>query len=92
MMRSDSNTSHQPDEAIPPGIAGQVTDFAGFLKARGYKVFQNSILDALRGLREINVSNKIDFFNVLRGNFASTDLEWSQFPELFKVFFGPEEE
>lgn len=91
-MRNVSNTSRQLDEALSPGIAGQVVEFAGFLKSRGYKVFQSSILDSLRSLQNIPLSNRTDFFHVLRANFVSSDIEWAQFGDLFEVFFKVEKE
>jgi len=92
MVKNVPNTSRQPGEPIPPGIAGQIVEFAGFLKARGFKVFQNSILDSLRSLQTIPLSSRTDFFHVLRVNFTSSDIEWTQFRELFEEFFKMEEE
>jgi len=92
MVRNVPNTFRRPREALPPGIAGEVVEFAGFLKARGYKVFQSSILDSLRSLRNISLSNRTDFFHVLRVNFASSDIEWAQFAALFEEFFRVEKE
>lgn len=91
-MTNVPNTSLQPGEALPSGIAGQIVEFAGFLKARGYRVFQSSILDSLRGLQQIPLSNRTDFFHVLRVNFASSDIEWKQFGDLFEEFFRVEKE
>ncbi|RLB19043.1 MAG: hypothetical protein DRG82_02320 [Deltaproteobacteria bacterium] len=92
MVRNVPNTSLQPGEVVPPGIAGQVAEFAGFLKSRGYKVFQSSILDSLRSLQKIPVWNRMDFFHVLRVNFVSSDIEWAQFRDLFEEFFKVEKE
>ncbi|MBW2096957.1 MAG: hypothetical protein JRI80_19020, partial [Deltaproteobacteria bacterium] len=92
MMNNVPNTSRQPHEALPPGITGEIVAFAGFLKARGYKVFQSSILDSLRSLRNIALSSRTDFFNVLRVNFASSDIEWAQFGDLFEAFFKVKKE
>ena len=92
MMKNAPDTCHRPVESLSPGIAGQVTEFACFLKARGYKVFQSGILDSLRSLRHIPLSSRGDFFNVLRVNLASNDIEWSQFSSLFEEFFRAGEE
>jgi uncharacterized protein len=92
MMKNVPNTCHRPGESLPPGIAGQVVEFACFLKSRGYKVFQSGILDSLRSFRHIPLSSRGDFFNVLRVNFASSDIEWSQFSTLFEEFFRAREE
>jgi uncharacterized protein len=92
MVRSVPNTSLQPGDTLPPGITGQVVEFAGFLKTRGYKVFQSSILDSLRSLGNIPLFNRTDFFHALRVNFASSDIEWAQFADLFAEFFRVEKE
>jgi uncharacterized protein with von Willebrand factor type A (vWA) domain len=69
-------------------LAGRVIHFAGFLKGRGFRVFQSSIHDALRSLEEISLEEKEDFFLSLRANLAATDLEWVQFKDLFNQFWG----
>jgi uncharacterized protein with von Willebrand factor type A (vWA) domain len=69
-------------------LAGRVIHFAGFLKGRGFRVFQSSIHDALRSLEEISLEEKGDFFLSLRANLAATDLEWVQFRDLFDQFWG----
>lgn len=89
-MKSDSHTSRQRDEPHPTGIVTQVLNFADFLRCRGFKIFQSSILDSLRSLREISMSNRMDFFHALRVNLTSTDLEWVRFADLFEEFFGAE--
>ncbi|MEJ2025139.1 MAG: hypothetical protein P8Y00_09020, partial [Deltaproteobacteria bacterium] len=77
MARNVPDTFLRQDETLPPGITAKIVAFAAFLKARGFKVYQSSILDALRGLQTIALSNREDFFNALRVNFASSDLEWA---------------
>ncbi|MBW2110513.1 MAG: VWA domain-containing protein [Deltaproteobacteria bacterium] len=78
---------------IPPlkqtgtGLAGKVVSFAGFLKARGFRVFHSSVHDALRSLEEISLASRDDFFLSLRTNLAVTDLEWAQFEGLFHEFW-----
>ena len=69
-------------------LAGKVIRFAGFLKGRGFKVFQSSVHDSLRCLEEISLEKKEDFFVSLRSNLATTDLEWAQFGELFDQFWA----
>ena len=68
------------------GLAGKVAGFADFLKSRGFKVFQSSVHDAVRGLIEIDLSKREDVLAVLRANFATNDLEWSLFQDLFDEF------
>jgi uncharacterized protein with von Willebrand factor type A (vWA) domain len=70
-----------------PGLAGKVVGFAGFLKGRGFRIFQSSVHDALRSLGVINLSKREDFFNSLRVNLTNTDLEWVQFAGLFDEFW-----
>ena len=69
-------------------LAGRVIHFAGFLKGRGFRIFQSSVHDALRSLEEISLEEKEDFFLSLRTNLATTDLEWVQFRSLFDQFWG----
>ncbi len=69
-------------------LTKEIVRFANFLKAHGFKIFQNSIHDALLSLRHINFFNKQDFFSALRINLAKTDLEWSEFKRLFEEFWG----
>jgi len=69
------------------GLVGKILQFAALLKDRGFKVFQSSIQDALRGLETIPLENKEDFFFCLRSNLAATDLEWAQFETLFDEFW-----
>jgi uncharacterized protein with von Willebrand factor type A (vWA) domain len=75
-------------ETNSPGLAGEVVRFADFLKARGFRVFQSSVHDAVRSLKEIQLSNKQDFLTALRTSMAKTDLEWAQFAALFDEFWG----
>ncbi len=72
---------------IMPGIAGRTAEFAGFLRSRGFRTFQSSIHNALFCLDQIDISNRNDFFNVLRANFVTNDMEWSQFTGLFNEFW-----
>jgi hypothetical protein len=61
--------------------------FADFLKGRGFRIFLTGVLDALRGLQEIDLTNGGDFLAVLRANLAASDLEWAQFERLFNEFW-----
>ena len=70
-----------------PGLAGEVVRFADFLKARGFRVFQSSVHDALRSVQEIDLSRREDFLSSLRVNMAKSDLEWAQFSDLFEEFW-----
>ncbi len=69
------------------GLVRKIIQFAAFLKDRGFKVFQSSIQDALRGLEAISLENKADFFCCLRSNLVASDLEWQQFEPLFDEFW-----
>lgn len=69
------------------GLAEQVILFSRFLKRRGFKVFSSNVVDALRGLEEAGVGDRRHFFNILRANFVSTDVEWKLFNELFEEFW-----
>ena len=75
----------------PPGLAGKVVLFAGFLKGHGFSVFQSSVHDALRSLAEIEITNKEDFLVVLRAILVTSDLEWGQFTDLFDEFWSQSE-
>lgn len=70
------------------GLVSGVISFAAFLRDRGFRVFQNSIHDALRGLEVIDLEKRGDFFFCLRTNLSATDLEWAQFKRLFDEFWG----
>ena len=83
---------HSPQDIIPPGLAGEVVRFSFYLKGRGFRVYQSSIHDALRCLKEINISKKEDFSAALRANLTANDLEWDQFEGLFDEFWGQRNE
>ena len=70
------------------GLVNSIIAFAAFLRDRGFRVFQSSIHDALRGLEAIDLENRADFFFCLRSNLTTTDLEWVQFETLFEEFWG----
>lgn len=80
-----------PDTDNEKGLAGRVVRFAGFLRDRGFRVFQSSVHDALRSLEEISLESRDDFFLTLRANLVVTDLEWVQFRGLFDEFWAHEE-
>ncbi len=65
-----------------------VIRFAGFLKDRGFRIFQSSVHDALLSLGEIDLSMQEDFFYSLRVSLTNTDLEWVQFTNLFDEFWN----
>ena len=69
------------------GLAERVIIFARFLKHHGFKVFSSSVVDAFRSLEEGGISDRQDFFHILRSNFASTDVEWALFNDLFEAFW-----
>jgi len=72
-------------------IAERVILFARFLRSHGFKVFSTGIVDALKGLRETDLQDREDFFNVLRANLVAGDMEWKLFRDLFEEFWGAEE-
>ncbi|RJR20102.1 MAG: VWA domain-containing protein [Desulfobacteraceae bacterium] len=74
------------------GIAERVVRFALFLKDRGFKVYQNSIIDALRSLLQLDMGSRDEFMWALRANFVSRDEEWNQFGELFRLYWGEKED
>ncbi|MBW2026880.1 MAG: VWA domain-containing protein [Deltaproteobacteria bacterium] len=81
-----------PDNVIasgqePSGLTARVLGFGYFLKQRGFRVYQSSIQEALRSLKEVDICTKEDFLNALRANFVSGDLEWAQFPQLFEQYW-----
>ena len=61
--------------------------FSRFLKNNGFKVFSSSVIESLRGLEEIDMSRREDFFATLRANLTTTDMEWQLFGELFEEFW-----
>jgi len=61
------------------GLAERVILFARFLKHHGFKVFPSSVVDAFRSLEQGGISERRDFYNILRSNFTSSDLEWTLF-------------
>jgi uncharacterized protein with von Willebrand factor type A (vWA) domain len=67
-------------------IAERVILFARFLRNHGFKVFSTGIVDALKGLQETDFQAREDFFNVLRANFVTGDMEWKLFRSLFEEF------
>jgi hypothetical protein len=69
-------------------MGGEVVRFADFLKTRGFKVFQGGVHDALRSLKEIDISKNQDFFVSLRANLTNTDMEWIQFAGLYEEFWA----
>ncbi len=70
------------------GIAGVVIEFANFLKANGFRIFQSSIQDSLKALQYINLFNKQEVFYTLRANLVKTDMEWIHFTHLFEQFWN----
>jgi uncharacterized protein with von Willebrand factor type A (vWA) domain len=72
-------------------IAERVILFARFLRSHGFKVFSTGIVDALKGLQETDLHDREDFFNVLRANFVTGDMEWKLFTSLFEEFWRAEE-
>jgi uncharacterized protein with von Willebrand factor type A (vWA) domain len=76
------------EKNVSPGLAGKVIRFAGFLKGRGFRIFQSSVHDALLSLGEIDLSMQEDFFYSLRVSLTNTDLEWVQFTNLFDEFWN----
>ncbi len=61
--------------------------FSTFLKDRGFKIFSSNVMDSLRSMEEIEISQRDDFFHVLRTNLVTSDVEWELFQELFEEFW-----
>ena len=91
-MNSGLHASSRLGNMTRPGLAGKVVHFAEFLRARGFKIFQSSLHDALKSLGEIELLAREDFLAVLRANLATSDLEWRQFAGLFEEFWSHEAE
>jgi uncharacterized protein with von Willebrand factor type A (vWA) domain len=87
-ISAESRQGRQQSSIQSPGLAGKVIRFAGFLKGRGFRIFQSSVHDALLSLGEIDLSRREDFFYSLRVNLTNTDLEWVQFTNLFDEFWN----
>jgi len=68
-------------------LSEKIILFSGFLKNHGFKIFSSNIMEALQGLKEIDLLNREDFFSVLRANLVTTDVEWKLFEELFEEFW-----
>jgi uncharacterized protein len=87
-ISAESRQGRQQSSIQSPGLAGKVVRFAGFLKGRGFRIFQSSVHDALLSLGEIDLSMQEDFFYSLRVSLTNTDLEWVQFTNLFDEFWN----
>ena len=68
-------------------ITERVILFARFLRSHGFKVFSTGMVDALKGLQETDLQDRDDFFNVLRANLVTGDMEWKLFRDLFEEFW-----
>jgi uncharacterized protein with von Willebrand factor type A (vWA) domain len=90
-MKRGETTIYKGHGTPLPGLAQRVAHFARFLKGHGFRVFQSSVHDALRGLDVTGVLRKEDFRSVLRTNLVTNDLEWAQFPDLFGEFWDQEQ-
>ena len=66
--------------------------FAGLLKRHGFKVFSSNVKDCLCALEDIGIAEREDFFNVLRANLVTSDMEWRLFRDLFDSFWREQEE
>ena len=89
-MKKEQHISPSGPKSIGPsgdGLAAKVVGFGYFLKERGFRVYQSGIQDALRSLETIDIHQKQEFFNALRANLVSSDLEWAQFPRLFDHYW-----
>ncbi|MEW6665108.1 MAG: VWA domain-containing protein [Thermodesulfobacteriota bacterium] len=90
-VNSCGRASSEGGRSRETGLPGQVVLFARLLKERGFKAFSSGVEEALRGLDQIDISVKEDFFAVLRATLVCSDLEWHLFPELFRSFWFQEE-
>lgn len=64
--------------------------FSQALRKRRIGVTINNVLDALRGVSFIDISQKDDFYNLLKSNFVSHREETEAFDELFNYFWSYE--
>lgn len=71
-----------------PGLTREVVSFSRYLRDRGFRVFSSKIEESLRGLQEIDIGRKEDFFVVLRSHLASNDTEWKLFEGYFEAFWN----
>ncbi len=85
--KTGAGYNKSPGREISPGLASEVIRFAHCLKIRGFKIFQGSVQDSLKGLRLIDLSERNDFFAVLRANLVTNDMEWSKFRQFFNEFW-----
>lgn len=74
------------------GLTEQVVRFSRFLKNSGFRMFSSNVVETLRGLEEIDISDREDFIAVLRANLTSNDMEWNLFRDLFEAFWQDSEE
>jgi uncharacterized protein with von Willebrand factor type A (vWA) domain len=71
----------------------EVISFSTFLKDRGFKIFSSNVMDSLNSMEEIDISEREDFFHVLRTNLVTSDVEWELFEGLFEEYWqGMEKE
>ena len=82
-----SPPGHKGTDWAVRGLTAKVVGFGFFLKQRGFRVYQSGIQDALRSLNNLNIHRKEEFFDALRANLVSSDLEWTQFPRLFTQYW-----
>jgi uncharacterized protein with von Willebrand factor type A (vWA) domain len=68
-------------------LVRQVVLFSRFLRDHGFKIFSSAITDALKGLEQVDICSKGDFYAVLRANLVTNELEWRLFKDLFEVFW-----
>ena len=69
-------------------ILSHVLLFARRLKKKGLKITPGRVMDAVRSLEVIDLSNRQDFSSALRANLVSSREDLVVFDELFEQFFS----
>jgi uncharacterized protein with von Willebrand factor type A (vWA) domain len=69
-------------------IVRQVTDFAPWLRNRGFRAGVPETFTALPALTDLNLSSIDEVCSAFRSIYARTPAEWGIFPTLFGQYFG----
>ena len=74
------------------GITERVVSFSRYLRHRGFRVFPSNVTESLKGLQEIDITRREDFFVALRSHLVCNDTEWQLFRDHFEAFWRNLEE
>lgn len=69
-------------------IVRQVTDFAPWLRKRGFRAGVPETLTAIAALAKLDLSSIDEICSAFRSIYARTPAEWGLFPTLFEQYFG----